>query len=856
MRVASSVILSPPRIARSPADVRMNDHLPSQHHRFGPGMRGTVLLALSATAAILAAPSFTRMHGRDLIVPGAGVTARTMLSAYHAPLGRTAGDSEVFILEGAAPGGTLLVLGGTHADEPAGYLAALVLVERARVERGRLIVIPRGNASGFTHNVPQEGHPQSFAIPTPNGIRRFTYGARATNPVHQWPDPLVYLPADSAQVLSGSETRNLNRAYPGRADGTLTEQIAFAITQVLRRERVALAFDLHEASPEYPVVNTIVAHQRAMDVAALSNVGLQGANIEIGLEASPEKLRGLSHREWGDQTPALAVLMETADPAQGRLRGRTDARLVVDGRDRFYEAAAGAGRLSVPFTAEGWPLDRRVARHLAGVAQFAQALSEAEPARAVVLRDVPDYESVSTKGVGAFLGVPASGPSAARLPTGSTQDAAPLIGRFGRAAEPLTLAAMLAGFSALVAWRKWPIGLALTAGAWLGAALHGDVLPVRQLTEGAFSFLDPLLVIATAMMFMRVLADGGALDSMGAAVVRRFASRPVLLLPSLTLIVMFPGMITGSSTAAVLTTGTMVGATLVGLGLSRERAGALIAMGGVLGMIAPPVNIPAMLIGSGIDLPYVGFAPPLALASFPLALVLSYGLGWPLVRRGATRAASVAFADRLPLARALVGPGVAAVLMAAPRIWPRVPDPGLPLTFLVSAGVSVVCAWRRGGRTFSPFLALTRAVEESLPVLGILVGVGAFIQVMTFTGARGWLVALLLGTPAWATIGAAAVGLPLFGAVSAFGSASVLGVPFLLVMLGRNEVVTAAALSALAALGDLMLPAALAATLAAQATGVDDRKRVLRLCALPAIAIALVAVIMLLFSTEIGRVMR
>ena len=128
--------------------------------------------------------------------------------------------------------------------------------------------------------------------------------------------------ADPARRCPGSETRNLNRAYPGRPDGTLTERIAFAITTLIERERVDLAIDLHEASPEYPVVNTIVAHQRAVDLAALASVNLQAIGMTIGLETSPENLHGLSHREWGDATPALAVLMETTNPAQGRLRGR------------------------------------------------------------------------------------------------------------------------------------------------------------------------------------------------------------------------------------------------------------------------------------------------------------------------------------------------------------------------------------------------------------------------------------------------------------------------------------------------------------------------------------------------------
>lgn len=368
--------------------------------------RGPLVLAAAVAVAAAVTPGFRAMHAPDRIVRGPGVRAVTPLSTYHRALAGTPGDTDVYDLRGDRPGGTVLVLGGTHADEPAGYLAAVVLIEQALVDAGRVIVIPRANASGFTHDFPQEAHPSSFTIDTPGGPRHFTYGARATNPVHQWPDPQVYTLPGSGQTLSGSETRNLNRAYPGRADGTLTEQIAFAITTLIRNERVDLALDLHEASPEYPVVNTMVAHQRAVDLAAVANMGMQAADIAIGLETSPANLHGLSHREWGDATPALAVLMETTNPAQGRLRGATTAGLVVSGRDRFYTLASSRGRLSVPFPDAGWPLAARVARHLAGVTALVGALGDVQPDRALVIRGAPDSASVLSHGLGAYLRTP------------------------------------------------------------------------------------------------------------------------------------------------------------------------------------------------------------------------------------------------------------------------------------------------------------------------------------------------------------------------------------------------------------------------------------------------------------------
>jgi hypothetical protein len=364
---------------------------------------GIITILGACLLAVLVAPAFRAMDAPDRIYQGPGVTQSRQLSAYLQQLAGTPGDTPVYILGGQNPGGTILVLGGTHGDETAGYLAAVVLVEQALVQTGRLIVVPRANASGFTHNAAQEGHPQQLFITSARGIRTFTYGARVTNPIHQWPDPQVYTLAGSGQTLSGIETRNLNRAYPGRADGTITERIAYAITGLIRQEKVDLAIDLHEASPEYPVVNTIVAHERAMDLAALVNLNLQAAGIAIGLEASPGNLRGLSHREWGDATQALAVLMETTNPAQGRLRGRTGAELVIEGQDRFYVQASERNRLSVPFPESGWPLDIRVARHLAGVLEFAKCLTELMPEKVVVLEGVPSYQAMVNSRLGSFL---------------------------------------------------------------------------------------------------------------------------------------------------------------------------------------------------------------------------------------------------------------------------------------------------------------------------------------------------------------------------------------------------------------------------------------------------------------------
>ncbi|EHM10848.1 putative deacylase [Thermanaerovibrio velox DSM 12556] len=364
---------------------------------------GLVMLALAGILCFAAARDFRAMWARDRVFPAPGFRME-MLSKYLPSIKGTGVDTEVYVQEGPEKGGTVFVLGGTHPNEPAGYLSAVVMLENARVKRGRLIVVPFGNASGFTHNQPQEASPSRISFKLPDGSERsFRYGSRDVSPLIMWPVPDVYVHKASGQALSGNESRNLNRAYPGDPAGTPAERLAYAIMELLRRERVDLAFDLHEASPEYPVVDAIVAHEKSMEVAAGAAMDLKLSGIEMRLEPSPKKLRGLSHREWGDGTGAMPFLIEVANPSQGRLRGRTDERLVKTGLDKAYLKASGLGRLFVPYDSKGKPIEERVGRQLATVMSVVSAFSDFNSERGVVIEGVPAYEEMVSLGIGAFL---------------------------------------------------------------------------------------------------------------------------------------------------------------------------------------------------------------------------------------------------------------------------------------------------------------------------------------------------------------------------------------------------------------------------------------------------------------------
>jgi hypothetical protein len=369
-----------------------------------PLVSALILLVCAALATGYLAVQFLSMREVEPIYPGAGVSDVKLLSEWYPGLAGTAGDTEVYVLEGSEPGPSMLVLGGTHPNEPSGLVAAILMIENAVVEKGTLYVIPRTNNSAMTCTDPQEASPMRFAVGTPAGARWFRYGSRATNPVHQWPDPEIYVHAASGQRLSGAETRNLNRCYPGRTDGSLTEKMAYAVTTLIRSEEIRITVDLHEASPEYPTINAIVAHEDAMEMASLAMINMQLEGMNISLEPSPPNLHGLTHRELGDYTDTLAVLMETTNPAQGRLRGRIDETLVVDGKDKFYVLAAQYGRLYVAFDENGHPLSERVARQITGIMQFASAYGELGQGE-LVIGGIPGYKEMA-EDIGPYLSIP------------------------------------------------------------------------------------------------------------------------------------------------------------------------------------------------------------------------------------------------------------------------------------------------------------------------------------------------------------------------------------------------------------------------------------------------------------------
>jgi GntP family gluconate:H+ symporter len=252
---------------------------------------------------------------------------------------------------------------------------------------------------------------------------------------------------------------------------------------------------------------------------------------------------------------------------------------------------------------------------------------------------------------------------------------------------------IMLGVFALTAFAfKFPVGVCMMLASIAGALSDGQGFALRHLVEGTFGYLPTMLVIASAMVLMKFIQKSGLLETVARGIIDKFSNMKALMLAGLTLLIMFPGMITGSSSACVLTTGTLVVPVLTYFGLPRQRAGAIIAMSAIFGMIAPPVNLPAMIIGAGIDMPYVGFFMPLLLATFPIAIITSLIIGLPYMMKK-KEAGKIEDKSILPVSyykqygfKMMLPLLVLVVLMVLPNIFlGKFRDLGMPLVMIIAA---------------------------------------------------------------------------------------------------------------------------------------------------------------------------
>jgi gluconate:H+ symporter, GntP family len=256
-----------------------------------------------------------------------------------------------------------------------------------------------------------------------------------------------------------------------------------------------------------------------------------------------------------------------------------------------------------------------------------------------------------------------------------------------------------------------------------------------------------------------------------------------------------------------------------------------------------------MIIGGGVDMPYVGFGLPLFLVSFPPAVLIAiyfrlrylpeYKINEVLAYLKQSDDKKYSFKLYVPLFFVVI------YMLAEVRFHEYLPQLGVPFIFIIGAMMGLLT--KKGIKLID---ASRKALRSAMPVMAILVGVGMFLQILALTGVRGYLAVIALDLPVSLRYFAAGL-MPFIG--SAYASSSIIGVPLVYVFIGKSTLMVTSALVLMASLGDMMPPPALLCAYAGEITGEKNHYRILKMSLIPVAITMLFAIVVLIYAQEISN---
>lgn len=270
------------------------------------------------------------------------------------------------------------------------------------------------------------------------------------------------------------------------------------------------------------------------------------------------------------------------------------------------------------------------------------------------------------------------------------------------------------------------------AAAAAGALAAGMGLRIRELVEGPFGYLDCVLTVLSGMLFVIMLMDNGTF----ALLLEKISTKkriPFVQALMLLLLVALPGMFSGTAAACVLTAGTIVGPYLIRKGVEKVKAMEFVAVGSLLGMLLPPVSLPAMIIvvsrSGSFPAPFAGYSIPLLVAALP-ALLLYAGktarwIGTIETEQKTQNTRSVKCL--IPLAVVVI------LLLSHDFLYTFTPFLGYPLIFIIGTILAVLLPAKK----INILKSAGRAINLIAPVVAVAFAVASALEIFTLTGAAG-----------------------------------------------------------------------------------------------------------------------
>ena len=418
----------------------------------------------------------------------------------------------------------------------------------------------------------------------------------------------------------------------------------------------------------------------------------------------------------------------------------------------------------------------------------------------------------------------------------------------------IILVAMVAAFVLSTIFLKSPdisMVIAASVGLLFGVA-HGwtDSFP-RVLVEGLFTNLDIAILFIAASVFINIYSSTGAFTSVTRKLVSRFNSKWVLL-SFMAVFMLIPGALTGAGSISVFVLGAMVTTVVSAMGLSSKKTTVFVFMFAILSAAAPPINLWAMMIASGSDMPYVGFTIPLIVPILVVGIFTIIFLGW-----GSKRKSKEDILMSLPEEtegmnwwRILLPLVVLVGLFLISSYLPfDVPVLGIPLTFMIALVAAILCDPKR--KSFKEYWQVVETtMEQVFPLLATVLSVGVLQNVMSAVGVKGLIGITFVTLPLFWLYALILIVAPVLQGSLNYGSAVVFGAPlvFLFNSMGYNTIIIAAALSLIFPIGDCLPPSRITGRLSIEATGYKGSyMSFLKGVAIPCLVLGVLALVMMIY---------
>ncbi len=276
--------------------------------------------------------------------------------------------------------------------------------------------------------------------------------------------------------------------------------------------------------------------------------------------------------------------------------------------------------------------------------------------------------------------------------------------------------------------KKWSV-LFLFLASVAGSLTAGMGIRFREIVEGPFGFLDSMLCVCAASVFVATMAQSGVFELLFSRICA--IRNTVLKAFAMLLLIALPSALTGFAGSSIMTTGRLVNSAMQ----DRRKATILVGVGSFLGVLLPPNCIPAMVAANGagsvLPTPYTGFYLPLLLLSLPAfaAFALIHrkdlsGISSGPERKGGS-VASLAILCAVCLATLVDGVFSNVVFLG-----------GNTLVFFLGSVLAI--AFHRGfGGVGKTFEVLSDGIMKAVGPIALVFALGSFIEVSSMTGIRG-----------------------------------------------------------------------------------------------------------------------